>query len=135
MKKIIMFCGIILGAFFSQNYQVLAVDTAALNGDVLPELYIKAVNPGYTVDGVGNVGEFIEISRKPSDSSLSLAGTAVSYTNSSGNSSIIFQFPENSWMTGETLLLRLASSPGAELAAANYTKTLAFKAGIGMMRL
>lgn len=134
MKKFIIFCGITLGVFLVLSQQVLAIDLIDLNERELPELYIRAVNPGYTVDGVGNVGEFIEIGRKPSDSLLSLAGTAVSYTNSSGNSSIIFQFPENSWMTGETLLLRLASSPGAELAAVNYTKTLAFKAGIGIIK-
>lgn len=134
MKKFIIFCGIAIGALLSFNQQVLAISPADLDEDILPEIYIKAINPGYTVDGVGNVGEFIEIARKPSDSWLSLAGTAVSYTNSSGNSSIIFQFPENSWMTGETLLLRLASSPDAELAAANYTKTLAFKAGITLIK-
>ena len=114
--------------------QALADELTDSEENGLPDLYIKAVNPGYTVDGVGNVGEFIEIARKNSDSSISLAGTAVSYTNTSGNSSIIFEFPENSWMTGETLLLRLASSPGAELAAVNYTKTLALKAGIKLER-
>ena len=36
-------------------------------------------------------------------------------------------------MTGETLLLRLASSPESELAAVNYTKTLAYKGGIDLM--
>ena len=131
MKKLTIFFGIMLGALFIPNFQVMAAESTIVE---LPELYIKAINPGYTVDGVGNVGEFIEIARKPSDSSLSLAGTAVGYTNSSGNDSILFEFPENSWMTGETILLRLASSPGAELAAANYTKTLAFKAGLKLTR-
>lgn len=134
MKSFILICGIILGATLSLGGQALADDSVYLGDDGLPDLYIKAVNPGYTVDGVGNVGEFIEIARKDSDASLSLAGTAVSYTNTSGNSSIIFEFPENSRMTGETLLLRLASSPGAELAAVNYTKTLALKAGIRLER-
>ncbi|MBR2796006.1 hypothetical protein IKE13_03070 [Candidatus Saccharibacteria bacterium] len=96
----------------------------------MKNLYIKAVNPGYPVDGKNNVGEMIEIARKDSDEPISLAGTTVSYTNSSGNESILFEFPENSWMTGESILLRLASSPESELAAGNYTKTLAFKAGL-----
>ena len=90
--------------------------------------FIKAINPGYTIDGKNNVGEMIEISRKYSDELVSLAGLAVGYTNSSGNYSILFEFPENSFMAGETVLLRLASSPESELAAVNYTKTLAFKA-------
>lgn len=95
----------------------------------LPILYIKGVNPGYEIDGVLNVGEMIEI-RKNSDSPFLLAGTTVGYTNSSGNYSVLFEFPENSWMTGEVILLRLASSPSSELAAENYTKTLAYKGGL-----
>lgn len=133
MKKIIvsivLIIGAILGVCFGLNLRVLAAEL----DEVSPyDLYIKAVNPGYTVDGQSNVGELIEIARENSDQPLSLAGVTVSYTNTSGNRSVIFQFPENSWMVGEALLLRLASSPGAELAAANYTKTLAFKAGIGL---
>ena len=100
-----------------------------------PELYIKAVNPGYTVDGVRDVGEMIEIGRKKSDDTFySLAGIAVSYTNSSGNESILLEFPENSFMTGEALLLTLASSPQSELAAVTYTKTLAMKGGLSLKR-
>ena len=98
-----------------------------------PKLYIRAVNPGYTINGQTNVGEMIEIARIDSDAPISLAGATVGYTNSSGNFSILFEFPENSWMTGETILLRLASSPESELAAARYTKTLAFKAGLQLI--
>ncbi|MBO7132103.1 hypothetical protein J6V85_02475 [Candidatus Saccharibacteria bacterium] len=94
------------------------------------DLFIKAVNPGYTIDGKSNVGEMIEISRKDSDGLVSLAGITVGYTNSSGNYSMLFEFPENSFLSGETILLRLASSPESELAAVNYTKTIAFKAGL-----
>ncbi len=124
MKKVIL--GLIL-AFISAiciNWNVHAES---------PDIYIKAVNPGYTIDGKNNVGEMIEIGRKNSDTLLSLAGFTVSYTNSSGNTSTLFEFPENSWMAGESILLRLASSPGSELAAAVYTKTLAFSAGISLM--
>ena len=95
-----------------------------------PELWIKAINPGYTIDGKSNVGEMIEIVRRSSDHPISLAGATVGYTNSSGNYSTLFEFPENSWMTGESILLRLASSPESGLASENYTKTLAFKASI-----
>ncbi len=92
----------------------------------LPELFIKAVNPGYTVGGVANTGEMIEI-KSSSDKMISLAGATVGYTNSSGNHSVLYEFPENSWITGESILLRLASSPGSGLAAVNYTKTIAMK--------
>lgn len=98
--------------------------------DSIPNLYIKAINPGYTVDGKSNVGEMIEISKKDSDAPISLAGVTVGYTNSSGNYSTLFEFPENSWLFSETILLRLASSPDSELAAINYTKTIAFKADV-----
>lgn len=102
---------------------------------LLPELYIKAVNPGYTVDGKSNVGEMIEISRSTvADTPILLTGITISYTNSSGNESVLVEFPEHSYLTGENLLLRLASSPGSELAAVNYAKTLAFKGGIKLMR-
>ena len=100
--------------------------------EVLPDIFIKAVNPGYTIDGKSNVGEMIELGRRNSDAPFLLAGATVGYTNSSGNYSILYEFPENSWMTGETLLLRLASSPTSELAAVNYTKTLAFKAQLDL---
>ncbi len=99
----------------------------------LPELFINAINPGYTIDGISNVGEMIELGRMGSDVPLSLAGTAIGYTNSSGNYSVIYEFPEHSWMTGERLLLRLASSLQSELAAGIYTKTLAFKAGLTLL--
>ena len=98
--------------------------------DNLPRLYFRAINPGYTIDGKSNVGEMIEIGLKDSGTPFLLAGATVGYTNSSGNTSILFEFPENSWMTGESILLRLASSPESELAAINYTKTLAYKAGL-----
>ena len=98
-----------------------------MKNSLLPELYIKAINPGYATDG--NVGEFIELGKSPSLSSLSLAGFVLSYTNSSGNSVILYEFPEGSWMTGESILLRLASSSGSELANLTYAKTLALKAG------
>lgn len=95
-----------------------------------PEIYIRAVNPGYTIDGKSNVGEMIEIGRVGnSDEMISLAGVTIDYTNSSGNTAVLAQFPEHSFLAGETILLRLASSPEHELAAMNYTKTLAFKAG------
>lgn len=99
-----------------------------------PRLYIRAVNPGYKIDGVNNVGEMIEIARvDDSDDPILLAGTAVSYTNSSGNTSILLEFPEYSQMTGETLLLRLASSLGSELANLTYSKTLAMNAKISLI--
>ena len=99
----------------------------------LPEIYINAINPGYTIDGISNVGEMIELGRSKSDTPISLAGAAIGYTTSSGNYSIIFEFPEQASMTGEKLLLRLASSPQSELAAMTYTKTLAFKAGLTLL--
>ena len=102
----------------------------------ISEIYIHAVNPGYTVDGQSNVGELIEIRRtRPDDlTPISLAGIILGYTNSSGNSLDLLEFPSNVWMTGETILLRLASSPGSELADLVYTKSLAMKAGPLVLR-
>ena len=137
MKNFILFlgvvCGAILGILGAANY-VEAEEIYEEINEKIPEIYIKAINPGYTVDGKNNVGEMIEIGRTSSDTPVSLAGITVSYTNSSGNDYTLVEFPENSWMTGETILLRLASSPDSELAAVNYTKTLAFKGGVDLKR-
>ena len=133
MKKIIIVLSVVFGIIslivFSFN-MVFAEEIGVKDS----ELFIKAVNPGYTIDGKSNVGEMIEIARKNSDDLISLAGITVGYTNSSGNYSTLLEFPENSFMAGENVLLRLASSPESELAALNYTKTLAFKAGIVLKR-
>ena len=94
-----------------------------------PPLIIKAVNPGYTVNGQANTGELIEL-QNLSSSSLSLAGFSLYYTNSSGNRSNLIEFPEGSRISGEaSLLLRLASSPDMANADLLYTKTLAMAAG------
>jgi len=106
----------------------------AVTIDDVPEIYIRAVNPGYTIDGKSNVGEMIEIGRKNSDESISLAGLAVRYTNSSGKDFDLFDFPDNSYMTGELILLRLASSPDSELANVLYNKTLAMSGALTLMR-
>lgn len=107
--------------------------TSVIN-EAIPDIFIKAVNPGYTVDKISNVGEMIELQLKDSDTPFSLAGLTIGYTNSSGNNSVLIEFPENSWMTGETLLLKLASSPESDQANLNYTKTIAMKGGISIMR-
>ena len=126
MKKIILYLITILGILFLSSNCVYAIETGE---STIPEIYIRAINPGYTVDGVSNVGEIIEIGKNSDKTMVSLAGLTIGYTNSSGNYAVIAEFPENSWMTGESILLRLASSLDNELAAMNYTKTLAFKAG------
>lgn len=95
----------------------------------IPEIFIKAVNPGYTVDGTQNVGEMIEIGRKNSDEPISLAGLTIGYTNSSGNTVVLADLSKYIWKAGETILLRLASSSNSGLAHEQYTKTLALKAG------
>ena len=98
------------------------------------EIYIKAINPGYTKEGKSNAGEMVEIARKSSGEPIMLAGIAVRYTNSSGNTSILLEFPENSYLIGESIILRLASAPEAELANLNYGKTLAMKGGVELVK-
>ena len=119
MKKIILGAFIIFGSVF------LGLTAMA---EPKSDIYINAVNPGYSIDGIANVGEFIEI-KKSSDEPFSLSGLSLYYTNGSGNRSVLFEFPDNSTMIGQTLLLRLASSPNSGNADLTYTKTLAFEAG------
>ena len=97
--------GLLIGVLLGWCYEAWAEEV----GWNAPSIYIRAINPGYTIDNKSNVGEMIELARRNSDEPISLAGATVGYTNSSGNYSILFEFPESSWMTGETLLLRLAS--------------------------
>ncbi len=98
-----------------------------------PEFYIKAVNPGYKKDDISNVGEMIEIGRKETDKMSALAGLKLGYTNTSGNYSVIYEFPENGFLVGETILLNLASSSSIGLAALEYTKTLAMKGELDLV--
>ena len=109
---------VVIGGLFIIKTHVNAEDEPTIS-DTIPDIYIKAVNPGYSIDGKSNVGEMIEISRRNSDSSISLAGIIVRYTNSSGEQ-VLVEFPEHSYFSGETILLRLASSPGSELANLTY---------------
>ena len=123
MKKLLLILGLVL------SLNAMAKNSLA-SESTTPPIFIKAINPGYTVDGEQNVGEFIELGKSPDVvTPFSLAGLVLSYTNSSGNSVILYEFPAESWMTGESILLRLASSSGSELADLIYSKTLALKAG------
>ena len=138
MKKFLFILIMLVGVLVGGNLgKVFAENEFAESefAESLPEFYIKAVNPGYTVDGVSNVGEMIEIGRKNSDTPNSLAGLTLSYTNSSGNATVIVDFSKYIWADGETILLMLASSSGSELAEMRYSKTLALKAGpLALMR-
>lgn len=123
MKNFLLYLSIIvavgMGGIFIIKTHVNAEEVATIS-DSIPEIYIRAINPGYSVGGKSNVGEIIEISRKnPSDTPISLAGINIRYTNSSGEQ-VLAEFPEYSYLSGENLLLRLASSPGSELANLTY---------------
>lgn len=93
------------------------------------DLVIKAVNPGYTIDGTQNVGEFIELQKLTDNPDFLLAGYGLRYTNSSGKSTLLLDFSEGSLMTGETLLMRFARSPDSDRADATYMTTLAMATG------
>lgn len=92
------------------------------------ELLISAVNPGYKIDGVSDVGELIEL-RNLTNAPLSLAGFSLRYTNGSGNSTTIISFSNGSLMAGEYLLIRYSKSPNSDAADLIYTTSLAMTAG------
>lgn len=136
MKKFLIFITVVwvmvVGYGVGSNFYKNEAKAAEFSDDFspgLPDVYIKSVNPGYTVGGVQNVGEIIEIGRKNSDTPISLAGLEVGYINSSGNSAVLVDLSKYVWMAGESFTLGLASSPGSELAELQYSKTLALKAG------
>lgn len=123
MKKILLYLIITfvvgIGGIFIIEVCANAEEPVSIS-DEIPEIYIRAINPGYTISGKSNVGEMIEISRKNfSDAPMSLTGINISYTNSSGEQTLV-EFSEHSYLSGETILLRLASSPESELATMTY---------------
>ena len=89
---------------------------------------IWAINPGYRVDGQSEVGELIEL-RNLSGEPVDLTGFSLHYTNSSGNSLTLLEFPDDSKMLGETILLRYSKSPNSEQSDLVYTTSLAMSAG------
>ena len=97
--------------------QGAAVDDLSENDAVkLPSLYIKAINPGYKVDGKSNVNEFIELRKSGSDV-LGLENISLRYTGS-GAPTILLSFVEGTRLEGENLVLRLESSPTVQDAIA-----------------
>lgn len=94
----------------------------------MQKLIIRALNPGYTTDEGSNAGEFIELTNL-TGAPLSLAGFSLTYTNSSGNTTPLFEFPEGSVLTGENLLMRYYNAPDAELSDLTYTTQIALDTG------
>ncbi len=112
----------------SLRLNVAATEKETFSSNQPWAITLHSLNPGYTIDGIQNVGEFIEL-RNLTGSPVSLTGYTLRYTNATGNRSNLYVFPEGSTMVGESLLLRLASSPESSQSDLSYTKTLALAAG------
>lgn len=92
-------------------------------------LIIKAINPGYTnADKLSNVGELIEL-QNLADTTISLAGFSVRYTNGSGKTTTLHTFTEEDLITGEFLLMRYTKAPDSDQAELTYSASLAMTAG------
>lgn len=107
-------------------------DTTSLNTDWQSQqktpLVFSAINPGYTVNKVSDVGEFIEL-KNLSDETIDLSDYSITYKNGSGNTSTIVKFPAGSRLEGQTLLLRLARRAEPDTYDLTYTTAIAFSAG------
>ena len=59
MKKFLIFLGVVVGVIFNIIFGGFLDGNANVMAEIrsenLPEIFIKAVNPGYTVDGTANV--------------------------------------------------------------------------------
>ncbi len=89
----------------------------------LPDLFIKAVNPGYNLEQK-ETGEFIELMNSTGEQ-LDLTGVSLLYTNTKGNTSVLYEFPNESIMAGETIVLRYYKSPENMEADGVYKTSLA----------
>jgi hypothetical protein len=123
----------LLAIFMVLNFMPLPASSLDADETADPHPIISALNPGYTINNIQNTNEFIEL-YNPSGAPLPLTGYSLVYTNSSGNSSILYTFPDDSIFNGEYILLRLASSPEMSnpdvmVADASYSTTLAMEAG------
>ncbi len=101
---------------------------SAQSDDPSSHLVIRAINPGYLINGRHNVGELIVL-QNLSDVSISLAGFSLRYTNGEGNSHTLFTFVDGTLIAGKNLLLRYYTSPEHDLAHIVYSGTLAMTAG------
>ena len=125
-------CAIIFAIIYPILQFRLSLPLYAVEPDPAPDsppLAIRAINPGYTIDGKQNTNEFIELYRTSGTNTLPLDNIALYYTNSSGTRSELIAFPAGSKMSGENLLLRLSSSPDSVSSDLTYKSTLALKAG------
>ena len=84
-----------------------------------PQLQIKAINPGYKIDGVNNSGEYIELINS-SENSLLLTGIILRYENSSGTVLTVYDFPEGTALAGESLLMRFDKNEEIDNADLSY---------------
>lgn len=123
MKK---YFGILVGILAITIFSLVPIEWAQAEDEIpweAPEIFIKAINPGYTVNSKSNVGEMIEIGSRVAgpDNLVSLAGYKISYTTKlSGEEVGVTEFSENFKLASESIILRLASSLGNELANLSY---------------
>lgn len=104
--------------------------------DFSESIAIQSINPGYTIDGQANTGESIEL-RNLSLEPIDLTDFYLEYINSSGNTSILYEFSDGAIFAGEIILLRYAKSPEvinatSTVADDTYSKTLAFSGAISL---
>lgn len=85
---------------------------------------IYAFNPGYTVDGVGNIDDFVEL-RNIGESTQSLTGVELRY-----NGSRIYSFGDSDMAESGSILLKYRSSPNNTEADGEYSANLAMDKGI-----
>ena len=106
MKKLRYFIFIVFLSF-SCTLNALAEENTLENN-----LYIVAVNPGYTVSGKSDHGEMVKL-RKLSDNSLSLAGVSLVYIDPNEATYTLYEFENGDEMTGESLLIKYKKAPDA----------------------
>jgi hypothetical protein len=130
MRKFWRYCLVLSLAFYSLMPLVTSSATEDAGEDEVgvsvvsaTHLYISAINPGYSMAGVSNFDDFIEI-YNPTGEPFPLSGYTIVY-----NDRTIYTFANGSIMNSEYLLLRSSTSPNSGEADDTYSANLAVAAG------
>lgn len=120
---VLVLVGVPVPAYAEESPEVVVGDE--VKEEAPPPAILSAINPGYTTaDGVKNSNDFVELARVAGEP-FSLAGVSVRY-----NGKFIYEFADDAWFEGDSILLRYAASPEADEADDVYSVNISMSKGL-----